>query len=42
MMVILFMTLLAWVGLYFEWLKNIMDYFEDFSKNIKRKSTEGK
>lgn len=42
MVVILLMTLLAWVGLYFEWLKNIMDYFEDFSKNIKRKSSEGK
>ena len=38
--VILFMTIIAWVALYFEWLKNIMDYFENFSKNIKRKASE--
>jgi ABC transport system ATP-binding/permease protein len=38
--VILFMTIIAWVALYFEWLKNTMDYFENFSKNIKRKATE--
>ena len=40
LMVILSMTLLAWVALYFEWLKNAMNYFDNLARNIKRKSQD--